>query len=342
MLSVSLTESILIFVSCAIAIALLGTRMAKISDRLADRTGMGEAIIGAVFLGGSTSLSGIVTSVTAAASNNPGLAISNAIGGIAAQTAFLAIADLFYRRANLEHAAASVANLIQGTLLITLLSLPLLAIATPKISLFNLIHPVSAFLVIVYILGLFLTSEVQAKPMWRPRRTEQTRFDEPEQGALSSSLIRLWSQFIVLAALLGEAGYFVAKSGLAIANQTGLSQSVMGGIFTAVVTSLPELVTTVAAVREGALMLAVGGILGGNSFDVLFLAISDVAYQQGSIYQAISLDEIFAIALTILITAILLLGLLRREKYGIANIGFESVLVLICYIGGYLFLFFRG
>ncbi len=337
----SLTESILIFVLCAVAIALLGTRMAKIADRLADRTGMGEAIIGAVFLGGSTSLSGIVTSVTAAARNNPELAVSNAIGGIAAQTAFLAIADIFYRRANLEHAAASVANLIQGTLLITLLSLPLLAIATPNITLFNLIHPMSALLVIVYVLGLFLTSEVQAKPMWQPRRTEQTRFDEPEQEALSSSLIRLWGQFIILAALLGETGYFVAKSGLAIANQTGISQSVVGGILTAVVTSLPELVTTIAAVREGALMLAVGGILGGNSFDVLFLAISDVAYQQGSIYQAISVDETFAIALTILITAILLLGLLRREKYGFANIGFESFLVLICYIGGYLFLFFR-
>ena len=224
--------------------------MAKISDRLADRTGMGEAIIGAVFLGGSTSLSGIVTSLTAAASNHPGLAISNAIGGIAAQTAFLAIADIFYRRANLEHAAASVANLIQGTLLITLLSLPLLAIATPNISLLNLIHPVSVLLVIVYIAGLFLTSEVQAKPMWRPQRTEQTRFDEPDQAAVRSSLVRLWGQFIILVALLGEAGYFVAKSGLAIANQTGLSQSVVGGIFTAVITSLPELVTTVAAVRD--------------------------------------------------------------------------------------------
>jgi len=95
-------------------------------------------------------------------------------------------------------------------------------------------------------------------------------------------------------------------------------------------------------VREGALTLAVGGVMGGNSFDVLFLAISDFAYDQGSIYQAITSSEIFAIALTLLITSILLLGLLRREKYGIANIGFESFLVLLCYFGGYLFLFFRG
>ena len=31
---------------------------------------------------------------------------------------------------------------------------------------------------------------------------------------------------------------------------------------------------------------------------------------------------------------VLLLGLLRREKYGFANIGFESLLILLIYVGG--------
>lgn len=88
----SLTINIGLFVVAAFIIAVVGTRMTGIADRLADRTGLGEAMMGAVFLGGSTSLPGIVTSVTAAAQGYPELAISNAIGGIAAQTAFLAIA----------------------------------------------------------------------------------------------------------------------------------------------------------------------------------------------------------------------------------------------------------
>ena len=33
-------------------------------------------------------------------------------------------------------------------------------------------------------------------------------------------------------------------------------------------------------------------------------------------------------------TMMLLLGMLRRERYGIANIGFESALVLALYLGG--------
>ncbi|MDJ0594293.1 MAG: hypothetical protein QNJ72_30680 [Pleurocapsa sp. MO_226.B13] len=104
----SLPISVALFIFAAVVIASVGVKMSQVSDRLADLTGWGEAVMGAVFLGGSTSLSGIVTSVTAAAGGHAELAVSNAIGGIAAQTAFLAIADIFYKKANLEHAAASV------------------------------------------------------------------------------------------------------------------------------------------------------------------------------------------------------------------------------------------
>ena len=100
------------------------------------------------------------------------------------------------------------------------------------------------------------------------------------------------------------------------------------------------MVTSIAAVRHGALTLVVGDIIGGNSFDVLFIAFADVAYRDGSIYHALTQSQSFIIALTILMTGILILGLLRREKHGISNIGFESFLILILYLGGFSLLFF--
>lgn len=338
----SLTISIGLFLLAAAVIAFLGTRMAKVADRLADKTGMGEAIVGALFLGGSTSLSGIVTSVTAAWEGYPELAISNALGGIAAQTAFLAIADIAYNKANLEHAAASIANLMQGTLLITLLAIPLLSFSGPEYSLWA-IHPGTIILIATYIFGLRLVAQAQEKPMWGPKQTQQTFLDEPDEANLGSKgLFSLWLKFIFLAALVATAGYLVAQSGLSIVENTGISESIVGGIFTAVSTSLPELVTTVAAVRGGALTLGVSGVIGGNSFDVLLLAFSDFAYRNGSIYHDINNRQIFVMALTILMTGTLLLGLLRREKHGIANIGFESFLVIILYLGGFALLFFQG
>jgi cation:H+ antiporter len=41
---------------------------------------------------------------------------------------------------------------------------------------------------------------------------------------------------------------------------------------------------------------------------------------------------VFIIALSIAMTAVLLLGLLRREKHGIGGIGFESANILVLYL----------
>lgn len=85
-----------------------------------------------------------------------------------------------------------------------------------------------------------------------------------------------------------------------------------------------------------------GGIIGGNAFDTLLVALSDIAYRPGSLYHAVGESQFILIGLGILLTAILLLGLLRREEHGIANIGFESVLILIVYLVTWGFIFFGG
>lgn len=336
-MSESLSINVGLFVVAAIIIALVGTKMSQISDRLADSTGLGEAVMGAVFLGGSTSLSGITASVTAAAGGHPELAVSNAIGGIAAQTAFLALADIFYRKANLEHAAASITNLVQGTLLITLLSIPLIGMSGPQVVVWG-IHPATVILIVAYSFGLRLVYRAQKNQMWAPRQTKETRIETKVESDTQSNWTQ-WLQFVLCALTIACAGYAIAQSGVFIAAQTGFSESVVGGLFIAISTSLPELVITIAAVRQGALTLAVSGVIGGNCFDLLLLGFSDIAYHQGSIYTAISNRQIFVLALTILMTGMLLLGLLEREKYGIGNIGFESFLILLIYGSGVVVLF---
>lgn len=77
------------------------------------------------------------------------------------------------------------------------------------------------------------------------------------------------------------------------------SSTLLGSLFTAIFTSLPELVISIAAVRQGALTLAIGDIIGGNSFDILFVAFSDMAYGAGSIDHALTPSQTFVIALTI-------------------------------------------
>lgn len=331
----TLSISVLLAIGGAAALVILvaGLRMTGLADRIADRTGLGEAIVGGVLLGAATSFSGTIVSLTSALAGDASLAFSNGIGGIAAQTAFLALADLTYRRANLEHAAAELTNMFQCGLLLLMLSVPLVAFTAPPVTLWG-IHPASFLLVAIYAVGVIATQRLREEPMWKPVATEDTRADEPEAEDDPKQPARaLLLQFGALMLIMGAAGWIIAQLAQELITRYALSSSVVGALMTAVVTSLPELVTTLAAVRRGALQLAVGGIIGGNTFDILFLTISDIGYRDGSLYHAVGADDLFWLAVAAAMSAILLLGLMYRERSGPGKIGIESVAMLAVYGG---------
>ncbi|SNR33071.1 sodium:calcium antiporter [Puniceibacterium sediminis] len=321
---------------CVLALAggivvLASIKLTELADIIADRTRMGEALVGGLILGGATSVAGIVVSINAALSGDASFAFSNAVGGIAAQTLFLAIGDVVHRRANLEHAAAEPAILFQSVLLIVLLSIPLAAMAGPDIAYFG-IHPASVLLFLAYIAGVRISRSVSEAPMWRPVHTDETRKDLPEDKnerhrPARGAILR----FAALAAVMAAGGWVISQVGGTLITRYSLSSSLVGALITAVATSLPELVTTLAAVRRGALQLAVGGIIGGNSFDTLVLVASDVAYRDGSLFHAISLHDLFWLCAGLMMTAVLLGGLIVRQKAGPGRIGVESVLVMVIY-----------
>ncbi len=328
-----------LFIAAALVLLVVGSRFAGLVDEIADRTGLGEAIAGAVLLGATTSLPGLLTSVIAASEGEAGFAVSNAIGGIAAQTTFLAVADMMYRRVNLEHAAASVPNLLQSVILIMLVSTVLFAGGTPEVTLLG-VHPVTVLLLVVYAYGMRMAKQERDNPMWEPIETEETVVDDPEEEVESErTMSQLWGLFGGMAATVALSGFVIARSGLALAAVTPLSGTVVGGLFTSVASSLPELVTVIAAVRIGALTLAVSDIVGGNIFDVLFVGAADIAYRDGSVYHALRSQDLFLLALTLMLAAILAAGLIHRQMKGI---GFEGLAILALYISGFTILFFAG
>lgn len=330
-----LWQNIGIFIGAGVLILIVGTWLAGLADRFADRTGMGEAMTGTVFLGLVTSLPGLTTSITAAIDGRPSLAISNALGGIAVQTAFLGLADISYSRANLEHAVASVQNMMQIVLLAILLSMVLLAFSSPELTVAH-VHPVSPAILLVAGFGVFIIYKSGKEPMWQPSHTRETVADVADENNEQENLPLLALKLAVASVAVILAGVVVARTTGNIVDQTGMSEVVAGALLSGVVTSLPELVTSIAAVRRGALTLAVADITGGNFFDVLFLFAVDVAYLSGSAFHSpgIGAREVFMTALILLLNMILLLGLIVRQRSGPGNIGLESVLVLTLYLGG--------
>lgn len=321
--------SIIAFGVAALVIVFAGSRLARHADTLADRTGLGEALFGILFLAGVTSLPDFAATLSAALDNRPDLAMSNVMGSMAVNLAFLGVADIVYRKANLEHAAASPVNLMLAGLLIVLLTLPLFAIFTPTVAQWR-VHPITPVIVAAYLFGLHLVHRTRARPMWFPRLTHQTVSDEPDQHPRGRTPT-VWFGFIVMAVVTGMAGWTLMEAAKGIIDHTGLSETLVGGLFTALATSTPELVTTIAAIRIGALTLAVSNILGTNCFNMLVVAAADAGYAHGSIYHDMAPVQMTWGLVSILMTAILLLGLVRRETYGIGRIGFESALILGVY-----------
>ena len=90
-----------------------------------------------------------------------------------------------------------------------------------------------------------------------------------------------------------------------IAREVGMSESLIGLTIVAFGTSLPELVTSVAAARKGECDIAIGNIVGSNIFNILFILgtsalITPIAYNT-SFLTGFTFDNIMAIAAAVVL-----------------------------------------
>src|SRR5512139_2620308 len=90
----------------------------------------------------------------------------------------------------------------------------------------------------------------------------------------------IWLQFLISAALIVLAATQLAKYGDVIAIRTGLGGMFVGVILLAGATSLPEVLTTISSLSQGVPNLAAGNLFGSNMFNMLMLAVIDLADQQ--------------------------------------------------------------
>ncbi|WP_346620093.1 sodium:calcium symporter [Blastococcus montanus] len=345
-----LLPSLGVLAAMAVVIVIAGVRLTRVADSLAERTGLGDAIGGALLLGAVTSLPGNVTVLTGALEGDAGFALANPIGGIALQTVWLAIADLLYRRVNLEHAAASLQNVLQSVLLIAMLAVPVVAYATPDLQL-GWIHPMTLLIPALYAYGLTLLRRMKQQPMWVPVHTDQTADDdegagdgngngngdgEDEDGGERNGngderpTARLWGLLAALGLVTGVAGWLVGRAGLSVIARAGLDSGVVGFTLTTAVSSLPELVVLLTAVRMGQLTLGVGNIVGGNVYDILMISVADVGYLEGPIYRDAGPTSLVLVGGTLVMAAVLAAGLLMRDRKWV---GFEGVSIPLIYVG---------
>lgn len=131
----------------------------------------------------------------------------------------------------------------------------------------------------------------------------------------------------LLAIIVG--GNFVVSSATAIATALGVSQKFIALTIVALGTSLPELVTSIAAAQKGKQDLAIGNVIGSNIFNICFVAGFPAAF----IGNIIPSSPVI-IDLMIMLLATLMLFFFSYTKKKITKLeGISFLLVFVVYYG---------
>jgi len=140
--------------------------------------------------------------------------------------------------------------------------------------------------------------------------------------------------FLASGVVVVVAGVALARHADAIAEATKIGRIWVGSVLLAGATSLPELTTDVAAVRLGAVDLAVGDLFGSSMANMLILTAIDLLPPRRNVLQRVTLDHALAACLAISLNALAAVLVLVRPEASLAWVGPGSLLLFLAYVAG--------
>lgn len=337
---IPILANLAIFAAAAVVVWFTGTGLSGMADTIATRTSLSQAVVGLILLAAATSLPELATTVTASVTGHPTLAASNLLGGVVTQTAILAIADLSVINRSLIYLAARPVLLLEGLLLVFILSIVVVG-ATFARSLVLLNVDISTVLLfIVFIVAVVMIQRFNGEEHWRLVQPPRVEDDSDDQDRFRSwSLSRLYTFFALGAAVILVSGVVLTLTAEAIARQTGLGEAFIGVLLLALATSLPEVSTTIGAVRAGAYTMAVSNVFGSNMADTSLLAVADIAHRGGSIFESTGNAVPLLAAMGVLVTTLNLISIVSRENRVVLGVSVTAVATVAVYLVTMLMLY---
>lgn len=267
--------SLLNFCACGMVIVIAGTVLAKCADTIADLTKLGRLLIGSVLLAGATSLPELIVDITAIRLGIPDLAIGDLLGSSLANLLILALLDLTHHCRGQMLSRRAARHALSGSMSVALAAIVGLSLLTGPMFSHVTLFGVSPGLLLVaaaYIGGIRI--------VYHDQRVSAGEIDRQEDGGprvpglLSKAILR----FVAAAGVILVVGPWMAVAAEDFSDATGLSGTFVGTTLVALSTSLPEFVSSLAAIRMGAFDLAVGNVYGSNSFNMLLMVPLDLVH----------------------------------------------------------------
>ena len=223
------------------------------SSALAFRLGIPQLVIGLTIVAMGTSAPEAAVSITSALKGNEGITVGNVVG-----------------------------SNIMNILLILGIASVIVPLAVQKSTRMIEIPYMIAITVLFGVLGY--TGEMVTRVeggilwiafliylgylLWMAKKGKEDNEPDEKQKSLPVQLLMILAGLICI--VLGSD--FVVDGATEIAKVIGISERIIGLTIVAFGTSLPELVTSIAAARRGNADIAIGNIVGSNVFNILFVA----------------------------------------------------------------------
>jgi cation:H+ antiporter len=331
---------LLIFIGAAIVTWVAGVTLAKATDVLDDRFGLGEAIGGMILLSVAGSLPELAIMLSAVTSGHLDIAAGNLIGGVAMQTFVLVIADRFGRgRAPISTAAASLIPALEGILVIAVVGFAVMGGLLPATASIGPVGIASIGIVIIWIAGMAILNRLRNRPdmilgaavgtaVAAPTPTPDTAVAKGKPSTRRAIIVFLLASVVTLVA-----GVLLERTGNALADSWGINGVLFGATFLALATALPEISSGITGVRMQRYTLVFGDMFGGNAFQLTLFVVADLIAGQPLLPIQGSANAWIGMV-GLVMTAVFVAGIIIRPSRRIAGLGPDSWLVFILYLFG--------
>ncbi|MBO4433354.1 MAG: calcium/sodium antiporter [Clostridia bacterium] len=248
-------QAIILFIIALVLLIKGGDWFVNGSVGISKRLGVPELLIGATVVSIGTTLPEVMVSATSAIEGHGQIAYGNAIGSIICNTALISAVTIAIKP------AATDRRVLEIPLIFFFSAAALFSVSA------YLFREFSRIIGIIFLLAfaVYITLSVRsAKTLAKGAETDEK---EEIKGGLFSDI--LW--LIIGAALIAVGARLLVDNGTLIAAWLGVPESVIGLTFVALGTSLPELVTAIAALTKGHGALSLGNIIGANLFNIVLV-----------------------------------------------------------------------
>lgn len=324
----------LIFSLSAVAIILAGIKLAPFGETIGKRTGIGQGWIGLLFMATLTSIPEMTTTVTGAIIDAPNIALGNAFGSNLFNVVIVVVLDVMLLGRGPFLLKVRNYHVLSGSVAILMTLLAALGIVIGSPLTWLGISPFSWLILIVYAAGMFILFHA-----------EKNQLEQEQETDVSMSLQKAIIGFVICAIIVIISGIFLIQATKEISLVTGLSASFMGAIMVAIVTSLPELATSIGALRIGAYDMIMGNLFGSNMFNILTIFFADAAFRSRSILSGLrggETDQLIVAICGVLLAVIVMIAIGVRSQRKLLGVGIDSMLLAAAYLTATVLIISRG